>query len=250
MKRDIYTGLPIILVGDRMVHKILYRHNIDIFALLFLLFVYLSNHSYQADDTKMELRTIAILVLMATIVVLTSAFGAYQDGIEKEKEHEFEMKKKAERAERDINNPGALVGASGAATSYKQSAAHLDVSEKVDMPYVKEGPNAYRGKAGGYDLRDTYNSDDDSNSDSDDSDDEERDGKPTTEFQRKVKYIKTIFKEIFSKWSSQEPIMAPVSVEEDPDNPLGEGFKIREKFKKGARQGMRKLKNAFRGRFK
>ena len=235
-----------------MVRKILYQRNIDIFALLFLLFVYLSNHSYQADDTKMELRTIAILVLMATIVVLTSAFGAYQDGIEKEKEHEFEMKKKAERAERDINNPSTLVGASGAGTSYKQSAAHLDVSEKVDMPYVKEGPNAYRGKAGGYDLRDTYNSDDDSNSnsDSDDSDDEERDGKPTTEFQRKVKYIKTIFKEIFSKWSSQEPIMAPVSVEEDPDNPLGEGFKIREKFKKGARQGMRKLKNAFRGRFK
>ena len=25
MKRDIYTGLLIILVGDRMVHKILYR---------------------------------------------------------------------------------------------------------------------------------------------------------------------------------------------------------------------------------
>lgn len=180
---------------------------------------------------------------MATIVILTSAFGAYQDGIEKQKEHEFDMKKKAEKAG---DNPSALVGASGAGTSYKQSAAHLDVSEKVDMPYVKEGPNAYRGKAGGYDLRDTYDSDDDNNdSDSDD----ESDGKPATEFQRKVKYIKTIFKEIFSKWGSQETIMAPVSVEEDPDNPLGEGFKIREKFKKGARQGMRKLKNAFRGRF-
>lgn len=158
-----------------MVHKILYRRNIDIFALLFLLFVYLSNHSYQADDTKMELRTIAILVLMATIVILTSAFGAYQDGIEKEKEHEFEMKKKAERDERDINNPGALVGASGAGTSYKQSAAHLDVSEKVDMPYVKEGPNAYRGKAGGYDLRDTYDSDDD-DSDSDSDSESDSDG--------------------------------------------------------------------------
>jgi hypothetical protein len=59
-----------------------------------------------------------------------------------------------------------------------------------------------------------------------------------------------MFKEIFSKWKSQETIMAPTSIEEDPDNPLGpEGFKIREKFKKGARQGMRKLKNAFRGRF-
>ena len=192
----------------------------------------------------MKLRTIAILVLMATIVVLTSAFGAYQDGIEKQKEHEFDMKKKAEKA---AESPSTLVGASGAGTSYKQSAAHLDVSEKVDRPYVKDGPNAYRGKASGYDLRDTYDSDDDDNSDSDsDSNDE---GKPATEFQRKVKYIKTIFKEIFSKWGSQEPIMAPVSVEEDLDNPLGEGFKIREKFKKGARQGMRKLKNAFRGRF-
>jgi len=204
----------------------------------------------------MKLRTIAILVLMATIVVLTSAFGAYQDGIEKQKEREFDTKKKAEKvaekvaekAEKADESPSALVGASGAGTSYKQSAAHLDVSEKVDMPYVKDGPNAYRGKASGYDLRDTYDSDDDSNSDSDDSDYND-DGKPATEFQRKIKYIKTIFKEIFSKWGSQEPIMAPVSVEEDPDNPLGEGFKIREKFKKGARQGMRKLKNAFRGRF-
>jgi hypothetical protein len=191
----------------------------------------------------MELRTIAILVLMATIVVLTSAFGAYQDGIEKQKEREFDTKKKADKA---ADTPSALVGASGAATSYKQSAAHLDTSEKVEGPYVKEGPNAYRGKAGGYDLRDTYDSDDSGDSD----DDSESDGKPMTEFQRKIKYIKTIFKEIFSKWSAQEPIMAPVSVEEDPDNPLGEGFKIREKFKKGARQGMRKLKNAFRGRFK
>ena len=202
----------------------------------------------------MKLRTIAILLLMATIVVLTSAFGAYQDGIEKQKEREFDTKKKADKADKAsetvADTPSALVGASGAATSYKQSAAHLDTSEKVDMPYVKEGPNAYRGKAGGYDLRDTYDSDSD-DSDSDDSDDDgDSDGKPITDFQRKIKYIKTIFKEIFSKWSAQEPIMAPVSVEEDPDNPLGEGFKIREKFKKGARQGMRKLKNAFRGRFK
>jgi len=193
----------------------------------------------------MELRTVAILVLMATIVVLTSAFGAYQDGIEKQKEHEFQMKK----ADKAADTPSALVGASGAATSYKQSAAHLNTSEKVDMPYVKEGPNSYRGKAGGYDLRDTYDSDDDRD-DRNDSDSDSDNSKPTTEFQRKIKYIKTIFKEIFSKWGSQEPIMAPVSVEEDPDNPLGEGFKIREKFKKGARQGMRKLKNAFRGRFK
>lgn len=219
----------------------------------------------------MELRTVAILLLMATIVVLTSAFGAYQDGIEKQKEHEFQIKKKEEKAgvekrmgpvsetksgtnSMSISSGSELVGAYGAGTSHKQSAAHLDISEKVDGPYVKDGPNAYRGKVGGYELSDTYNSDSDDDNDSNSDDDEYgNNGKPATEFQKKIKYIKTIFKEIFSKWGSQETIMAPISVEEDPDNPLGgdaEGFKIREKFKKGARQGMRKLRNAFRGRFK
>ena len=198
----------------------------------------------------MELRTIAILLLMASIVLITSAFGTYQDGIEKEKERSgggHASDKAQQRKE--------LVGAAGAGTSYKQSSAHLDVSEKVDGPYVKEGPNTYRGKAGGYDLRDTYNSDDerdddgdsDSDSDSDDDDDNNK-GKLPTEFQRKIKYIKTIFKEIFSKWKSQEPIMAPTSIEEDLSAIDVEGFKIREKFKRGARQGMRKLRNAFRGR--
>lgn len=190
----------------------------------------------------MELRTIAILLLMASIVLITSAFGTYQDGIEKEKERSGSghASEKAQQQRKE------LVGAAGAGTSYKQSSAHLDVSEKVDGPYVKEGPNTYRGKAGGYDLRDTYNSDDgDSDSDSDDDDDN---GKPPTEFQRKIKYIKTIFKEIFSKWKSQEPIMAPTSIEEDLSAIDVEGFKIREKFKRGARQGMRKLRNAFRGR--
>lgn len=207
----------------------------------------------------MKLRTIAILLLMATIVVLTSAFGAYQDGIEKQKEHVFQMKRKEERAaageekgtaRSDLRN---VVGASGAGTSYKQSAGHLDTSQKVDRPYVPEGTNTYRGKAGGYDLRDTYNDDDsdhggnDRDSDSDD-DDGDNDGKPKTEFQRKIKYIKTIFKEIFSKWGSQETIMAPISVEEDPDNPLGqEGFRLREKFRRSAKAGMRQLKSAFRG---
>jgi hypothetical protein len=194
----------------------------------------------------MELRTIAILLLMASIVLITSAFGTYQDGIEKEKERSGSghASEKAQQQRKE------LVGAAGAGTSYKQSSAHLDVSEKVDGPYVKEGPNTYRGKAGGYDLRDTYNSDDerdDGDSDSD-SDDDENNGKPPTEFQRKIKYIKTIFKEIFSKWKSQEPIMAPTSIEEDLSAIDVEGFKIREKFKRGARQGMRKLRNAFRGR--
>ena len=196
----------------------------------------------------MELRTIAILLLMASIVLITSAFGTYHDGIEKEKERSGSghASEKAQQQRKE------LVGAAGAGTSYKQSSAHLDVSEKVDGPYVKEGPNTYRGKAGGYDLRDTYNSDDerdDGDSDSDsDSDDDENKGKPPTEFQRKIKYIKTIFKEIFSKWKSQEPIMAPTSIEEDLSAIDVEGFKIREKFKRGARQGMRKLRNAFRGR--
>ena len=194
----------------------------------------------------MELRTIAILLLMASIVLITSAFGSYQDGIEKEKERSGSghASEKAQQQRKE------LVGAAGAGTSYKQSSAHLDVSEKVDGPYVKEGPNTYRGKAGGYDLRDTYNSDDerdDSDSDSD-SDSDDDDGKPPTEFQRKIKYIKTIFKEIFSKWKSQEPIMAPTSIEEDLSAIDAEGFKIREQFKRGARQGMRKLRNAFRGR--
>ena len=203
----------------------------------------------------MELRTIAILILMASIVLLTSAFGTYQDGIEKEKEKEKSggghVSKKATAAAAAPQHK-ELVGAAGAGTSYKQSGAHLDVSEKVDGPYVKEGPNTYRGKAGGYDLRDTYNSDDESDdSDSDsDSDDDDDKGKPKTEFQKKIKYIKTMFKEIFSKWKSQEPIMAPTSIEEDLTAVELEGFKIREKFKKGARQGMRKLRNAFRGRSK
>jgi hypothetical protein len=190
----------------------------------------------------MKLRTIAILILMACVVVATSAFGAYQDSIGNDDDAAAAAKKAAAAtpATKDV------VGASGAGTSYKQSHAHLDISEKTDGPYVKDGTNTYRGKAGGYDLRDTYDSDDErGDSDSDD------DGEPTSEFQRKLKYITRMFKEIFSKWKSQETIMAPSSIEEDPDNPLGpEGFKIREKFKKGARQGMRKLKNAFRGRFK
>ena len=197
----------------------------------------------------MKLRTVAILILMACIVVITSAFGAYQDGIEKEKDNNHEADKNHNANKKHSKE---LVGAAGAGTSYKQSHAHLDVSEKVDGPYVKDGSNVYRGKAGGYDLRDTYYSDSEDDSDSDD----DNDGKPMTEFQRKIKYIKKMFEEIFSKWKSQESIMAPTSIEEDLDNPLGpgggaaEGFKIREKFKKGARQGMRKLKNAFRGRSK
>ena len=202
----------------------------------------------------MKLRTVAILILMACVVVATSAFGTYQDSIGNDDDAATAAKKAATKAAKKAAaaTPAAkdVVGASGAGTSYKQSNAHLDISEKTDGPYVKDGTNTYRGKAGGYDLRDTYDSDDERDGGDSDSDDDDG-SEPKSEFQRKMKYITTMFKEIFSKWKSQETIMAPSSVEEDPDNPLGpEGFKIREKFKKGARQGMRKLKNAFRGRFK
>lgn len=183
---------------------------------------------------------------MACIVLATSAFGAYQDSIGNA-DAERIAKSRAVAKSASATSDKSVVGASGAGTAHKQSLSHLDISEKADGPYVKEGTNAYRGKAGGYDLRDTY-----------DSDDSDHDGKSggggaaegKSEFQRKIKYITTMFEEIFSKWKSQDSVLAPTSVELDPDNPLGpEGFRIREKFKKGARQGMRKLKNAFRGRF-
>ncbi len=177
----------------------------------------------------MKLRTIVILVLMMCIVLLTSAFGAYQDSIGQNDDKPHHTKDKHSKE---------VVGASGAGTSYKQSKSHLEVSEKANGPYVKEGPNSYRGKAGGYELHDS-----DSESEGGDSDSE---SKPKTEFQKKMKYISNMFEEIFSKWKSQEPIMAPSSIEENLDNPdTMEGFKIREKFNKTKRQGMRILKNAF-----
>lgn len=186
----------------------------------------------------MKLRTIAILILMACIVVATSAFGAYQDSTNSK-----ETKTKKATV---IKPSKEVVGASGAGTSYKQSRTYLDISEKADGPYVKDGSNTYRGKAGGYDLRDMYDSDDEKDNESDDEDDANQ-----SEFQRKLKYVKKMFEEIFSKWKMQESVMAPTSIEEQLDNPMDqEGFKIREKFKKGARQGMRKLKNAFRGRIR
>ena len=185
---------------------------------------------------------------MACIVVATSAFGAYQDSIgnaDAERIAKSRAVAKSASASASASSDKSVVGASGAGTAHKQSLSHLDISEKADGPYVKEGTNAYRGKASGYDLRDTYDSDD---SDSGDGKGDGAEGK--SEFQRKIKYITTMFEEIFSKWKSQDSVLAPTSVELDPDNPLGpEGFRIREKFKKGARQGMRKLKNAFRGRF-
>lgn len=194
----------------------------------------------------MELRTVAILFMMAFIVIATSAFGTYQDSIGNAPAPDNKTVAKAKVIPANKLSK-ELVGASGAGTSHKQSQVFLDISERADGPHVKDGANTYRGKAGGYDLRDTYDSDDES-VDSDDSD-SNGDGAPVSEFQRKIKYIKNIFKEIFSKWGSNESVLAPTSVEEQADNPMGaEGFRIREKFRRGARQGMRKLKNAFRGR--
>lgn len=187
----------------------------------------------------MKPRTIFILVTMMIVVLATSAFGVYNDSEMNDdtpKHH-----KPVSAAAADASN---VVGASGAGTSYKHSKSHLDVSEKADGPYVKDGTNTYRGKAGGYDL----NGDSDSEEGGDGEGDGGEGGENQSEFQKKKKYIANMFEEIFSKWKSQETIMAPSGIEElvDPD----EGFTIREKFKKGARQGMRKLKNAFQGRFK
>ena len=191
----------------------------------------------------MKPRTIGILLLMACILLITSAFGAYRDGPSDEKGSN--KPKKATVISPRESSSKEVLGASGAGNSHKQSHSYLDVSEKTNRPHVKDGTNPYRGKAGVYDLRDMYDSDDETDNGSDDEDNENQ-----SKFQRKMKYVKKMFEEIFSKWKMQDSVMAPTSIEEQLDNPVDqEGFKIREKFKKGARQGMRKIRNAFRGRF-
>jgi hypothetical protein len=73
--------------------------------------------------------------------------------IEKQKEHKFQTKRKEECAAgtaaattgNDLHN---VLCASGASVSYKQSAGHLDTFQKVNRPYVPEGTNTYRRKAG------------------------------------------------------------------------------------------------------
>jgi len=198
----------------------------------------------------MKLRTVFILVAMMLVVVATSAFGVYNDReIDDDIPKHHNNKNIPASAPPSAPDPeSTVVGAAGAGTSYKHSKSHLDVSEKADGPYIKDGTNTYRGKASGYDLH-GHNDSDSENSDGggDGNDSNDRNYETQTEFQKKKKYISKMFDEIFSKWKSNETIMAPSGIEElvDPD----EGFKVREKFKKGARQGMRKLKNAFRGRF-
>ena len=205
----------------------------------------------------MKPRTIFILVAMMVVVLATSAFGVYND----REIRDDTVKRNKPVAATPVNASAAaaaatlddntVVGASGAATSYKSSKSHLDVSEKTDGPYSKDGTNTYRGKASGYDLHSRGGGGDGGDGGGGDSDggsdagDDNKDANQS-EFQKKMKYISNMFEEIFSKWKSQETIMAPSGIEElvDPD----EGFKIREKFKRGARLGMRKLKNAFSGR--
>jgi len=182
-------------------------------------------------------RTIFILIAMMIVVLATSAFGVYTDSVNNDdapKHH-----KPVPMASSSENN---VVGASGAATSHKHSKSHLDVSEKTDGPYIKDGTNVYRGKASGYDLPGDGDGDGENDNDNESDNDANQ-----SEFQKKKKYISKMFEEIFSKWKSNETIMAPSGIEE-LETP--EGFKIREKFKKGVRQGMRKLKNAFGGRSK
>jgi len=195
----------------------------------------------------MKPRTIFILIAMMVVVLATSAFGVYND---REIRDDTIKRNKPVAAKPVIASAAALddntvVGASGASTSYKSSKSHLDISEKADGPHSKDGTNTYRGKAGGYDLHSRGESDDDDADGRSDAGDDNIDANQS-EFQKKMKYVSNMFEDIFSKWKSQETIMAPSGIDElvDPD----EGFKIREKFKWGARQGMRKLKNAFRGR--
>lgn len=200
----------------------------------------------------MKPRTIFILVAMMIVVLATSAFGVYND---REIRDDTVKRNKPVSATPVIaiapaaSDDNTVVGASGAATSYKSSKSHLDVSEKTDGPYSKDGTNTYRGKASGYDLHSRGGGDggdsDGGDSDGGDAGNDNNDANQS-EFQKKMKYISNMFEEIFSKWKSQETIMAPSGIEElvDPE----EGFKIREKFKRGARMGMRKLKNAFSGR--
>jgi hypothetical protein len=215
-------------------------------------------------------RTIFILITMFIVVIVTSAFGAYRDHDDDKDDgvvhHNTHHQKKNSHVSSTIassTDTSDLVGAAGAGMSHKVSSVHLDTSGKANGPYVNDGPNTYRGKVGGYNI---HNDDDDTGSESEsDSDSDSEDGihkkqdsdTDDSDFMKKLKYIQKsiskLFKEIFSKWGSQGSIMAPSGIEElNPSELHGEpsidGFNVREKFKKQAKQGMRKLKNAFRGR--
>ena len=212
----------------------------------------------------MKERTIFILIAMMAVVLLTSAFGAYQDrdddsgkesgkesGDNKKNNHkqraDAESKTSAERS----NDASNVVGASGAGMSHKIANSHLDTSVKANGPYVDDGSNTYKGKNRGRDLNESDNdSDNDNGNDSDsdnesdsDSDSDSDHGKDSDsgknkhnnnnddDFTHKLKYIKKkvskLFKEIFSKWGNQGSEMAPSGIEEmnpDPGFSAGGGL--------------------------
>lgn len=237
----------------------------------------------------MKERTIFILIAMMAVVLLTSAFGAYQDrdgdvdaddDKHKNKHHKTSADAESKTSADRSNDASNVVGASGAGMSHKIANSHLDTSVKANGPYVDDGTNTYKGKNRGRDLNESDNDNDNDNgkdSDSDnesdsDSDSDSDHGKDSDsgknkhnnngddDFIHKLKYIKKkvskLFKEIFSKWGNQGSEMAPSGIEEmnpDPGFSAGglatvEGLRVREKLTKKARNGMRKLKSAFRGR--
>jgi len=225
----------------------------------------------------MQERTIFILVAMMAVVLITSAFGAYRDG-DDDSNSDSEIKKSSKGRKIHHDKPSSssnqqvvsddgdgVIGASGAGTSHKTAKAYLDTSGRANGPYVDDGENAYKGKARGHDLHNDSDSDSSSDSDSDSDSKIENTGKNGSngggnnqdDFKRKLKYIKksvsNLFKDIFSKWGNQGSVMAPSGIEEMnpdaiPSNATVDGFRVREKMKKRAIQGMSKIKNAFRGR--
>jgi hypothetical protein len=229
----------------------------------------------------MQERTIFILVAMMAVVLITSAFGAYRDG-DDDSDSESDSKKSSKSRKIHDDKPSSssthqvlsddgagVIGASGAGTSHKTAKAYLDTSGRANGPYVDDGENAYKGKARGHDLHNDSDSDSDIDSDSDSSSDSDSKientgkngsnsgGNNQDDFKRKLKYIKksvsNLFKDIFSKWGNQGSVMAPSGIEEMnpdaiPSNATVDGFRVREKMKKRAIQGMSKIKNAFRGR--
>lgn len=219
----------------------------------------------------MQERTIFILVAMMAVVLITSAFGAYRDGdgdddnVSKKSSKSSKIRDDAPSSiNKSESDSSGVVGASGAGTSHKTAKAYLDTSGRANGPYVDDGENPYKGKARGHELESDSDSDSDNGGDSDSgssssSDGESDSGNNEDDFKRKLKYIKksvsNLFKDIFSKWGNQGSVMAPSGIEEmNPEAISGtatvDGFRVKEKIKKQARQGMRKIKSAFRGRRK
>lgn len=228
----------------------------------------------------MKERTIFILIAMMAVVLLTSAFGAYQDrdddsgkesgkdsgkesGDNKKNNHKQRADAVSKMTAERSNDASSVVGASGAGMSHKIANSHLDTSVKANGPYVDDGSNTYKGKNRGRDLNesDSDNSDSDSDSDSDSHSDNDHgkendshsdNGDNDSDFIHKLKYIKKkvskLFEEIFSKWGNQGSVMAPSGIEEMNPEPGVEGLRVREKLTKNVRNGMRKVKSAFRGR--